>query len=144
MDGQAGDLADDVPERDVDDADRHRIDVPAHPVHPRPVDTDVERVLADEERLDEPDDLLGDRRRSRARRADEAVALDPLVRPDPQDAHRQPAVADAEHLQDVRPTVVEDDADVCDAHGLPVAQRRSTIDPIATATTIRAPWTMPR
>ena len=121
MDREVRRLPRDVPQRDVDDAERDRVDEVPETADPAPVATDVERILAKEQRLDKGDDLIGDRGRAGTGKAHEAPSHETLVGRDPQHAHRQLSVADTEH-REPRPARVEDDVDVGDHHAAAAAR----------------------
>ena len=76
MNRQPGGLARDIPEGDVDDAHRDRVDEVAEVVQTTPVAPDLERIGSQQQRLHERDDLARDRQRARARIAQEVRALD--------------------------------------------------------------------
>ena len=116
MDRQPGRLARDVPQGDVDRPDGDRADEVAEIRHATPVPADVERVLADQQGLEERHDLVGDRDRPWPREAQDVVALDPLVGDDPQHCHRQAPVADPEDREIRRVAVVKNDPDISDPH----------------------------
>ena len=87
MDGQAGDLPRQVPERDIDSADRAEGDAPAALPHGVPEAPDIERVLTHHDGLQVGQERLCVHGGVAAGGAEEGVSLQTLVGADGEHAH---------------------------------------------------------
>ena len=106
----SGGLAEAIPERYVDRADRHPVDPAVHAGDRGRQRPELEPVATDEDRLEEGDDLLADGRRARPRVAQERDSLESLVRLDREHAERdRPPAADPERESGLCPPLVQDD-----------------------------------
>src|SRR5712692_7974694 len=120
MHRQVGDLAGDVPQRNIDGADRARVDVADGPPQVHPDCADIERVATHHQRLESLKDLTRKLIRASARRAEERVTNHTFVGLDGHDADIR--MASPEGLAVGRSRYIpamQDDRQVGDAHDGP-------------------------
>lgn len=114
VDRQPGGLTRDIPQGDVDDAQRDRADEVAQARQATPMASDVQRISSQQQRLHEGDDLPRDGLRAGTRIAQEVRALDSRVGPDPENPHGKLPIPGSEHRQRRRRALVHRDRDIGD------------------------------